>query len=330
MPGILFYARDPGPANHVLALIEEFSGSGAEAHDSAEPAILQELRAHCGRTLVVAQGSAVDVFSRAGVEFEPIERMVQACETRAERVRRCRTFLEQERVSAVVTGTTDIDDDTDRVLWIAARQCKVMSCAVLDRAVNLAVRFREPDGTSLQPDHLLAASEDFRHALESEGLASQRLRVIGSYHTRSLLRRARPALARRDALRREWGAADGDKVVLFASECFAEMALAGRPTGISEHAVLSALAGQLAEGRVQGVGVTSGSRIVLVVRLHPRDTASKYDALIRELPLRRVLVSQLGTPEEAILAADLVAGISSSLLLDATVLGRPTLRSLEG
>ena len=50
-------------------------------------------------------------------------------------------WLRANQVAAVITGTSDIDDDTDQQLWQASARCGIQAYAFLDGAVNPELRF---------------------------------------------------------------------------------------------------------------------------------------------------------------------------------------------
>ena len=107
-----------------------------------------------------------------------------------------------------------------------------------------------------------------------------------------------------------------------------EMAALGRPAPYDEVETLDRLLTSIECGEVIG-GIEAETRPTLVVvRPHPRDIADKFDAVIANRKAR-VIVSAAGTPSEAIMAADLSAGMYSMLLREAKALGRPVV-SLVG
>ncbi|GAB4192643.1 MAG: hypothetical protein OHK0024_32830 [Thalassobaculales bacterium] len=209
-------------------------------------------------------------------------------------------------VSLLVTGTTDVDDRTDWALWAAARAAGVPSACLLDRGTDVEHRF--PPDPAAWPDRVLVPDEAAAALCRAFGIPAGALHVCGDLHLERLKRRGVDG-ARAAALRARW--AGPGPVVLFASECLAEMRAAGKPIPVDEFDVLAAL-----------IARSTGT---VVIRPHPRDTPGKYDAWRREAG-PRVLVSEEGSPAEAILAADVVAGITSTMLDEAAALGRPVER----
>ena len=171
----------------------------------------------------------------------------------------------------------------------------------------------------------------FAQRLVAAGLPQERIRIVGDLHHDRVRRLA--AAHRTDdiaALRAQWGVGREVKVVLFASECAREMAAAGRPSPYDEVEMLERLARHVASGNIPDIGVIDPAHTAIVVRPHPRDRAGKYDAIAaRYVQQPRLTISAAGTPDLAIAAADLVAGMNSSLLYEAMELRRPVV-SLSG
>lgn len=303
MRSVLFFARDPGPANHVVSAWQLCDAPGENLLPGAA-AFRSAASQFLGQRIALARGPAVGVFERAGIRSERPE---------FSDIAECMSFLERRKIGMVVTGTSDIDEKLDRVLWKAARASGISSHAFLDCPANLDVRFRDSDGSQTMPDFLYVPDAGYNAVLEQFGIDVD-LRITGALYETRLLRQRDGALAARATLRRQWRSTEADRVVLFASECGREMALQGRPSPYDEMEILEAFAREL--------GADEAS--VLVVRPHPRDTVGKYDPWLADAPPGlRCLVSDAGTSAEAILAADVVVGMNSTMLREARALGCP-------
>lgn len=302
---VLVFSRDPGAANHLVALIERLR-DGPDG-DAVAPA-----RALLGRGpfAIHARRYAHDVWRRAGIEAADWDQVA--------RDRNADAVIDALAPEAVLTGTSDIDEDTDCALWRAARAAHRPSVCIVDYPTGAAVRFRDRSGP-VAPDLVLVPDAACAADLAAAGVAA-RVHVTGDLHLARLTARGQGTDGR-DALRRSWGAAEGDRVVLFASECGREMAAAGRAARYDEIAVLDELIARCA-------ATADAQRTVIVVRPHPRDAAGKYDRVIAPAPLR-LAVSAEGAAPQAIGAADEVVGMESTLLLEARALGRKV-RSLTG
>lgn len=302
---VLVFSRDPGAANHLVALIERLEHGTDD--DAVAPA-----RALLGRGpfAIHARRYAHDVWRRAGIEAADWDSVARGRDADA--------VIDALAAEAVLTGTSDIDEDTDCALWRAARAAHRPSVCIVDYPAGAAVRFRDGRG-SVAPDLVLVPDATCAADLAAAGVEA-RVHVTGDLHL-ARLAGAGPNEEARAARRRAWGARPDDHVMLFASECGREMAVAGRPARYDELDMLRELVARCATQ-------SHAARTMIVVRPHPRDAAGKYDHVAAPAPLRLV-VSAEGTAAEVIGAADEVVGMESTLLLEARALGRKT-RSLTG
>jgi hypothetical protein len=322
---LLFFARDPGPANFVVAVHDLVSQPGIST--GAAEGVVRELRKHLP-AIVYGRGAGLEVWRRAKIDHTLLDNVIDPSLAYAAKVTAFAKLLREQKVTCVVTGASDVDEDTDRALWAAARSLGISSHAFLDHPASLEERFLLRDGTQILPDRIYAPDQAYLPELAKYKVPLHIVTVTGPIHTERLRRITARGDEERE-LRTSWGAKEGDKVVLFASECIQEMAEAGRPRGYSEFAVLDLLTKNLEAGAGVGPVTASAGEAILVVRPHPRDREGKYAPWQAEgLTLRRV-VSAEGAPERAILAADVVVGMDSSLLRDALALGRPVV-SLVG
>lgn len=290
---VVLFSRDPGGTNQLIALHAVLSG--VEAPPSPDVAALKDRVA--GQPLrVVAKDQAVAFWQRAGQAVENWNGDLA-------------TWPEPQ-VAALLTATSDIDDRTPQLLWRWAAQRGIFTAAFVDGPHTPDQRFRMADGARIVPEQIFASDPETLHALAEAGLPADRLRLAGPLHEARVRALARAVGADRIAtLRRHWGAQPGERVVLFASDCGREIAAAGRPMAYDE-----------VEGLERMLRRTSGR---VIIRPHPKDTPGKYQSFVSN----RVRVSSEEDSIAAILAADVVAGMASALLVEATVLERPT-RSL--
>ena len=240
-------------------------------------------------------------------------------------------LLDETGAGLALTGTSDIDEPGDRLLWLAARRRGIPAHAMLDHPANLSQRFRCDDGTVVYPDWIYAPDAIFAERLAEARVPRDRIRIIGDLHHMRVARLA----ARRTpgdivALRGAWGAKPGDSVLLFASECVREMKAKGRPSPYDEMTVLEELLRSLARAeRPDGATIDPAATLV-VIRPHPRDADGKYESVVHASSGKpRVVTSTAGSADLALMAADFVVGMNSSLLYEAVAIGRPV-ASLTG
>lgn len=253
---------------------------------------------------VVAAGKAVGVFERAAV---PVLAFPEDPST--EDVKR---LIEREEAVLVVTGTS-MKPDHDARFWAAAAARGLRSVAVLDHWCNYAERFSHAAPFDRLPDAVAVMDEAAAGALRSVGAPAERLRITGQPYFDALAHDR--AHLRRETVRRELGVDLDRPLVVFASEPQARYY--GDALGYDEHDSLAAV--------LAAVGEVAPDAAV-VVKLHPleppeafHDIAGPHVRLLRACP-----------PGPLIVAADVVAGMTSVFLLESAVLGVPTLSVRPG
>lgn len=315
MASLLVFSRDPGPTNQLVAVVEALK-TPALGGDPEGLSLLRAALSQMPELRIASRGSATEIWRGAGHVPAPWE---GADEATAD------ALIAEAGALAVLTGASDIDEPGDRLLWKAARRRGISSHAVLDHPANLALRFRDGEGGTIYPDWLYAPDAVFANRLAVAGAPADRIRLTGDLHHRRL--RGLSAQIAGDeiaALRGTWGGSASDTVVLFPSECGREMRAAGRTYPYDELEVLERLLTSLEAGALPGGRTADRRSLLLVVRPHPRDLPKKYDVLLDARRERlRVVASSQGLPLVALLAADLVVGMNSSMLYEAFELGRP-------
>jgi hypothetical protein len=307
MSCVVFFSRDPGPTNVLLAVHAGMRAGGPLAHLPS-----------CTAAKIFARAPGLREWRRAGIaaeEWPTIATPEQAA-----------SLLRDLGAVAVVTGASDIDEPTDRLLWQAARAVGIPCHVFIDHPANLRARLVDAPA---KPTHLYVPHADYRLLLADLQSMDTVVVVVGDLHIAHLKAQTQQLLPEiRAAIRRNWGAAQSDAVVLFASECGREMVAAGRSYPYDEMATLARLVALIAErATLCGKALAPDSTIV-VVRPHPRDTPGKYSDHVRAAS-PRVVVSADESPFAAISSAEMVVGMDSTMLREALALGVAAL-SLTG
>ena len=329
----LLFSRDPGGARQMLGLLRALDGRFAE--EAAHPGIVAlRDRLPGGRSpgapfIVFAKDFAVKVFASLG---EPAKPWPLPDSRGPDRDRLLDALLAERAVGVVLTATSDVDDDTDQALWRAARRAGIPSHGFVDGAFNVAPRFTSPEGGTVAPDFVHVPSQIVAEEVAPYCPAITIIPdlILGVH--RLEMEQAKSNAA---GLRRLWGLGEGERAALFASENVEELVALGKPKHYDEYECLELLLAALA-GTASVPGVEAGAAQLVVVRPHPKERHDKFaawcdrtspQACDRNSP--RVIVSSDGTASEAILAADLVTGMRSTLLREALDAGKPVV-SLVG
>ncbi len=290
---IVAIAGDPGGAAAVAPVLELLSQEGRSLH-------------------ALAYRQAVANWRGRGLEVEEL-----AHSTNLEQAQR---YLGDFRADILLTATSDNGVNLEKPFIAAARRLGIPSLAVMDHWMNYRLRFANEKGElAYLPDRVAIMDEQAREEMLADGLDAGRLAVTGqpAFDELASLRRSITP-QQRQAVRQLLGVARDERMVLFASEpistiCGTEPSQPLYP-GYTERTVLRDLAaalGRIAERRTE--------KIVLVVRPHPLDNPESL-RLSANPPLRLVVDSR-GQGREVVLAADLVTGMTTMLLVEACLLG---------
>lgn len=314
MKRILLLARDPGGANTILALVPALRAQGYDL-------------------LLYGRGAALNRYRHFGLEGRDID-----METRIVDIDFWQARLDEEQPDFIITGTSG-DDFSERYLWEAARHKGVPSFAILDQWVNFGLRFspyglnekdkyEENRQHTFLPDRILVMDEDARRDMMLTGIEAERILVSGQPYfdliarqcqqdNRSLIVETKRALQ----------IADEDYVVVFVSESISQdycVAPGEEPYwGYDEISILKELVTALLP-----VGRDAAAPVRLLIKKHPLERSDNYLQVLNHINcgnLRCQVIEGDFDPWQVILTADLVCGMSSMLLLEAILLGKPTL-----
>ncbi len=312
-PRVLLVCRDPGGANQTIACRALLSGG---ASNTAQRELARRLRAAIGLPESAAPDFAVAARDHAAARWASIGvRTIDLDDGDPA------AAIAKAAPDVIVTGTSDADCDFEKRFWIAATAACVPSYALSTHPANLAERFRLVDGTPAWPTAILADTPAAARELGASGIPAERLMVLGDPHLTMLETAAPRDAGARERLREAWGAGPRDTVVLFVSECISEMArVAGRTAPFDENACLTRLLADIAAGAIPGYGAVESGATIVVIRPHPKDSPDKY-AHRTAPPDTRMTISRAGDALDALSAADLIAGMESTMLYEATLLG---------
>ena len=307
---LLVFVEDPGAANAVVGL----------------PARLEARGVHV--RIVVAGAAAAFVAARG-----------QACEA-LEEGGTAASLLARTKPQAVFVGTAENPDTVGLAIIDEARRLGLPSASFVDAVSCAEHRFRgrAKDPLAHCPDHVLVCDAETEAAFVTLGVPPERVQVAGHPQFDAILARAAElATENLGALRRRVlpagllgsGQERARRVIVFCGE---------RSTGGFDDAAFDAQFRRSADYTLYGRGTRATrteivaeelldavnalpERPILVLRFHPKNVPADFGALFDEFDA----VSAGGSALDLLYASDLVVGMSSMVLLEASLLGRPTL-----
>lgn len=289
---ILLFVEDPGAANMMLDLPAAIAARGR-------------------RAILLAAGHAMRYLTNRNVVFRPVPVDADAG-----------ALLEEIRPGIIATGTSENPDSIGLLLNDAARKKQLPSVGLVDMAANAAGRFRGRTDCPLAhaPNELVVPDGATCDAFIKLGFPPNRIVVLGHpAYDRARCRRQEfeAGTQRYPRNRPRWVfVAEGyDLLTPAASLRSADYALHGRGntdwrTGIVLEEILDAIA-------------QFSPKPEIIVRLHPKSVREDFAQWANEISF-----DDAADPFPCLWQADVVLGMSSMLLVEAAILGRPVLAIL--
>jgi hypothetical protein len=263
--------------------------------------VIDRLRSDRAQVECRAYRAAVGVWERAGLRPEPV------------------AGYALHGIDRVLLGTTVGPEQWELRIIQEARAGGIRTVSVLDFWEHYRERFTLPDGTFVVPDVVGVMDERSRAQMIEAGFPPDALVVTGHPALDDLARYDDPAL--RERARHALAAlVDGDianRYVTYVSQPLSEF-FTREALGFTEAEVLEAVVAALSE-----VLEKRSARAHLILRPHPRETSF---AAPRAHPSRvrlRVMAHHEMDARHLVAASDLVIGMNSMLLMEASLLHVP-------
>ena len=236
--------------------------------------------------------------------------------------------LRQDQASLVLTGTSHNALDWEKLFIATARAMAVPSIAVLDFWSNYVTRFSSADDRlDCLPDVVAVMDERARGEMMAAGIPAERILVTGQPAFEDLAQRLSWfSPQERARIRESVGVEQSDVLVMFASQPIRQL-YGGEESpdylGYTEDSVLRHLIRSL-----EAVQHECPERIALLIRPHPREEVQQYSSYASSMI--KIVVSTAGDRSNCAMAADLVTGMTSVLLVEACYLQRPVISFQPG
>ena len=295
---VVVFVEDPGSANFVIGLEDK-------------------LRSHALNLKIFAAGTAVDYLRQRGEKCDELadDNVV-------------RSLFEYRGLKAVLVGTSENKKSVAFKFTAEARIRDIPSVGIVDAEANPEFRFLGESDNPLQhvPDYVLVPSEETKQRFLDLGLSPSRLQVVGNPRIDAAIK-ARSEFSnysfeqnRREIFGAEMSCAP---ILVFASEISdgldpsqfrrseSSYTLTGRGNAHTRtHIVLEEVLDALKE-------ITPQPH--LVVRLHPKESDTDFEDFRDEIKQ----FSVGGDPLRTLYFADVVVGLTSTILLEAAAMGLP-------
>lgn len=243
-----------------------------------------------------------------------------------------RDLLEQDKPHLVVVGSSDNPQSPVLKLIALAKLAKIPTLGVVDMRMNADKRFSGGSGNALafMPDSLVVSDEATRADFLKLGLGEKQIAALGNPQFDYIYKNALECqkTASKNDLKAELFPDCGERpLLLFIAE--PESAVNPQLTSKNERYTLTGTSESTSRCRIvieeflQALEKkASANKPYLVLRLHPRNKLEDFPISLRE---KFDAISQHQVPIKLLCAADLVAGMTSMMLLEAAICNTATL-----
>jgi hypothetical protein len=205
---------------------------------------------------------------------------------------------------------------TDKLLWRWAGRNGVKSVGILDQWQNYALRFSGIDDNeklSYMPDSIFVMDETAKCEMIADGIPESRIMITGQ-----------PAF---DRIKTEQKGLNGKKikkdlridedsiVIVFVAELLTNYF--GDRLGYTEQTILKFIGDTLNE--------FCNKKVQLLIKLHPENKNEDFEWALNKWPMIGTqIIDKAFSPQESIAAADMVIGMTSVMLIESIIAGKPT------
>jgi hypothetical protein len=229
-------------------------------------------------------------------------------------------LIENNGVSLLFTGTSVNTFDLEKQFISIAAEFEIPSLSLLDFWTNYTWRFSDDQGNlDYMPDKIAVMDQYAFDEMVREGFDPESLVITGQPVFDDLAEWQNSfSPARSKEIRMSLGLEADEYFVLFASQPLTSLygtdILEERYLGFDEWTVLELLIDSL-----ERIKEETAANIHLVIRPHPRESAEMFQGFNSDLI--PISVVHGGTARSQVMAADLVIGMNTELLVEACYLG---------
>lgn len=258
---------------------------------------------------ILATGNALDALQYHGLPHEALAPSAQAVE-----------ILQRYKPRLVAVGTGENQKSFSFELIKAARAVKLPTMGLVDAIVSARHRFQGTTNNPLAylPDWLIVPDDATRAEYMALGVSEKRIKVIGYVQVDTIYE------ASKTLQRQVWPQATGRPVLVFIAETLGgivpddyQQSPDYTLTGRGKHHDRT----RIVLEEVLDVLEEIKPRPYIILRLHPKNTPEEFTDYAQEIDF----ISQKEPALAVVAGADVVIGMTSTLMFEAAILGRPTL-----
>lgn len=310
---ILLLSHDPGGANTIIPLVEPLKKRGYQV-------------------LLYGKNLALKKYSEFGLRGVDISQDLKISSPQ-----NLRKFLLKNPPDFIITGTS-AEDMTERYLWQASSKLGIPSFAVLDGWMNYGIRFskygigqvnlfNKHKKTIYLPTKICVMDNLAKKETVKDGLDRKKILVTGQPYFQLLLKQK--TNNDRNCLRKKLKISPSDFLIVYVSEpiskSYRETENSNHYWGYTEKTIFKYLLQELDKIAKD----KKNPKITFLIKLHPREDINSYDTLVKKLksqPKFKIqIIKKPISNWNLILSANLICGMSSMLLTEALLLGKPIL-----
>jgi hypothetical protein len=308
MKKLILFACDPGGANVIATLALQLCSSNYEV-------------------ILLGKDSALQRYKAFGLCDRDVSDIILSVNKES-----ILSFLKNECPAIVVTGTS-ANDFTEKYIWECCNELNITSFAILDQWMNYGIRFskygmrdfdkyNEDKCHDYLPSNILVMDDVAKNEMIKEGIEPSRIIISGQPYfdyLRDIGKKEVKSL--HCCLNKKY-----DFVLSFFSEPISvdckKREVFDMPLGYTEKTIFDELL-----FAVNSAGKESKKRILIVVKLHPREKFSDYwfNVVNVENSCVDIVMSYSKNSWDVCFGSDLVCGMSSMALIEAFFIGKPIL-----
>lgn len=212
-------------------------------------------------------------------------------------------------------------DMTERFLWKWGKKHRITTIGVLDQWQNYALRFSgsTPEEFLIYvPDHIFVMDNTARQEMINEGIPERNILVTGQPAFDAIKEDILAISARVPEIRERLNIHDS-VVVMFVGESLRKDF--GDTLGYDELSTLQFLGDVMEDVCSRQEGLS----LYLVIKLHPENRPDEFEWVFSKWPsFTKLVIARELTPYESIAISDMVVGMTSIMLIESIIAGKPT------